>query len=243
MAKSLRAHGEHVDQFARAVPNMGRIGDLTRATMEMLRSNDWRDYSDATGAYHFLPGEFDYFLALQTVDAKDVARFYLTPDEKAEIAAAMDRTRSGEGDYRRPMQQVVSAHPHAASSLTQFWGKFGWETTRHPVGARALARARTGLTKEEHAKRERMKRLKQLRDGWRARVEHVVAAAEGFTREEIFAAIDALRTLARKAPTVIDERERWLSDAEHLNWSEAKCADHWGVSRDAARKRIATIGQ
>jgi hypothetical protein len=239
--KALTAHGEHVNKFARAVPNMGRIGDLTRSTLEMLRSNDWRDYTDATGIYHFLPGEFDYFLALQTVDAKDVARFYLSPDERVEVAAAMDRSRSGEDTYRRQLPEIVAAHPHAASSLTQFWDKFGWESARHPVGARALARAKTGLTKEEHAKRERVKRLKQLRDGWRVRVQQVVSAADGFTREEIFAAVDALRELARKAPTANDEREQWRADAEELGRSEAKCADRWGISRDAARKRLARI--
>ena len=235
---ALRAHGEHVHKFARAVPNMGRIGDLTRATLEMLRSNDWRDYTDATGVYHFRTGEFDYFLALQTVDAKDVARFYLTPDEKSEIAGAMDRTRTGEPEYRRTLAEMSEAHPHAARSLQQYWGRFGWETTRHPVGARALARAKTGLSKEEYAKRKRLKLLHQLRDGWRERVQKLVAAAEGLTREEIFVAIETLRHLARKAPRAANEYEQWREDAEELDWSQAKCADRWDVSRNDARIRL-----
>src|SRR5438093_9854088 len=108
-SKTLKTHGDHVLKFSRAVPNMGRLGDLTRATLDMLRSNDWRYYADATGAYHFLPGEFDYFLALQTVEARDVARFYLTPEERTNMAGAMDRTRNGEPRYRRALAEVIEA--------------------------------------------------------------------------------------------------------------------------------------
>ena len=92
-SKTLGIRGDHVHRFARAIPNLGRLGELTRAIVEMLRSNDWRDYSDATGVYHFEAGEFDYFLALQTVNAGDVARLYLTPEERTKIATAMDRAR------------------------------------------------------------------------------------------------------------------------------------------------------
>ena len=156
----------------------------------MLRSQDWRDYSDATGAYHFDEGEFDYFLSLQTVNARDVARLYLTPEERTELALAMDRSRTNEEKYRRPIEVVIAAHPHAGQSLTTHWERFGWQETKHPLGARAIARARTGVTPEEHAKQARMKRLRQLADGWRDRVARVRAAAEGLTREELLAAID-----------------------------------------------------
>jgi hypothetical protein len=185
---------------------MGRLGDLTRATIEMLRSGDWRDYSDATGVYHFLPGEFDYFLALQTVEMRDVARLYLTPEERVELATAMDRTRTGEAKYRRPFEAVTTAHGHAAQSLTSYWTRYGWAEGKFPLGARAIARARTGLSPEEHARATRTKRLRQLSDGWRDRVARVVAAADGFSREELLAAIDVLKQLAQKAPKLTDER-------------------------------------
>jgi hypothetical protein len=237
--KALRTHGDHVDQFARAVPNMGRIGDLTRAAMEMLRSKDWCHYSDATGAYHFLPGEFDYFLALQTVDARDVARFYLSADDRIEIAIAMDRARTGDEDYRRSLEEVVAAHPHAAQSLTDYWARFGWNGQRYPVGQRAILRARVGVSREEYEKRLRAKRLRQLGNGWRERVDQIVSAAEGFTREELLATIDALKQLAHKAPRL--GAPQWQRDATELEWSEVACAARWGVSRDAARKRLARL--
>jgi len=206
-SKALSRHGERVNQYARAVPNMGRLGDLTRETLEILRSNDWRDYSDATGTYHFLPGEFDYFLALQTVEARDIARLYLTPDERQELATAMDRTRSEEPKYRRSFDEVVAAHPHAAQSLKNHWERYAWHATKHPLGARAVLRARTGVSPEEHARQVRIKRLRQLADGWRERVARVRAAAEGLTREELLAAIDALKELARKAPKLSEKSE------------------------------------
>lgn len=205
-SKALRSHGEHVHRYARAVPNMGRIGDLTRATLELLRSEDWRQYSDATGAYQFLPGEFDYFLALQTVEARDVARFYLSVEDRAELATAMDRSRTAEAGYRRTREDVERDHPHAAKSLQEYWTRFGWDVARHPVGARALVRVKTGLTPEEHARRERQKRLRRLRDDWRERVARVVEAADGLTREEILAAVDALRQLAKKAPRLTEDQ-------------------------------------
>jgi len=219
-SKSSSTPGDHVNQFARAVPNMGRVGDLTRASLEMLRSKDWRDYRDATGAYRFLPGEFDYFLALQTVDARDVARFYLTTEDRVELATAMDRTRTDEPRYRRSLEAVTTAHPHAAQSLTTYWERYGWHDGKHPVGRRALARAQTGVTFEEHARQTRIKKLRQLSNGWRDRVARVVAAAEGFTREELLAAIEELKQLAQKAPklgqTSAAERMR-LSRLRHKN--------------------------
>jgi hypothetical protein len=240
-SKALRTHGENVLKFSRDVPNMGRLGDLTRATVDMLRSKDWRDYSDATGPYHFYPGEFDYFLALQTVNARDVARFYLTPEERTEIASAMDRSRTGESRYRRSILEVASAHPHAAQSLTMYWERYAWTETKYPVGARAIVRARTGVSREEHERQARIKRLRKLGDGWRDRVAQVVAAAEGFTREELLAAIEALRKLAQTAPKLVDERSQWRQDAEELNWSERACASRWRVTRDAARMRLSRL--
>jgi hypothetical protein len=202
MTPKLVAPGDHVSQFARAVPNMGRVGDLTRASLDMLRSKDWRAYSDATGAYHFLPGEFDYFLALQTVEARDVARFYLTVDDRIELAGAMDHTREGESRYRRSLAAIAEAHPHAAESLKLYWERYGWAKTKHPLGYRAHVRATDGVTFEERARQTRIQRLRQLSNGWRDRLARIVAAADGLTHDELMAAIEALKELAQKAPKI-----------------------------------------
>jgi len=206
-SKTLGMRGDHVHRFARAIPNLGRLGELTRAIVEMLDSNDWRDYSDATGVYHFEAGEFDYFLALQTVNARDVARLYLTPEERTKVATAMDRARTQEAQYRRPLEEIVAAHPHVAQNLATYWDRYGWNETKYPVGARAIVRARGGISPEEHARQARIKRLRQISDGWRDRVARVRAAAEGLTREELLVAIDALKDMAAKAPKLV-ERSR-----------------------------------
>jgi methylphosphotriester-DNA--protein-cysteine methyltransferase len=238
--KTLRDHGSHVLNFARAVPNMGRLGELTRAAVEMLRSKDWRDYRDATGAYHFYPGEFDYFLALQTVDARDVARFYVTSDERVELAGAMDRTRTGEARYRRSLEEVTTAHPHAAQSLTTYWNRYGWSDGKPPVSMRAIIQARTGVTPEEHARQARIKRLRQLRDDWKDRVARVVKAAEGLTRDELLAAIEQLKERAAAAKKSVNEQ--WRVDAEELEWSAKECAKRWGTSPEATRVRFLRLG-
>ena len=140
-ATDLKRNGARVLDFSRSVPNLGRLGELTEATVGMLQSKDWRDYSDAIGTYHWLPGEFDYFLALQTVDARDIARLYLTPDQRAELAGAMDRTRTGEARYRRTLDEVCTANPAAAQSLTVYSrpgmdgipdARPAWGARRHP---------------------------------------------------------------------------------------------------------------
>ncbi|HEY2435382.1 MAG TPA: hypothetical protein VGI12_22125, partial [Vicinamibacterales bacterium] len=100
-----------------------------------------------------------------------------------------------------------AANGHAAQSLVTYWDRYGWEGKRTPVGARAITVARTGMTPEQHARQARVKRLKELSRGWRDRVARVVDAADGFSREELFAAIDALRELARKAPRLSDAAE------------------------------------
>ena len=66
--------------------------------------------------------------------------------------------------------------------------------------------SKTGVSPEEHARQPRMKRLRQLSSGWRDRVARVVAAADGFSPEELMAAIDALKQLAKKAPRLSDEK-------------------------------------
>ena len=94
-------------------------------------------------------------------------------------------------------------HPHIAHNLTTYWDRYGWNKTKYPVGARAIRRARGGLSPEEHARHARIKGLRQLKEGWRDRIARVRSAAEGLTREELLVAIDALKKMAQKAPKLI----------------------------------------
>jgi hypothetical protein len=58
-------------------------------------------YQTATGPYRWLPGEFDHFLAVHHVEARDLPRLFLTPDKRRALAAAMDRTRTGDKPCRK----------------------------------------------------------------------------------------------------------------------------------------------
>jgi hypothetical protein len=188
----LRQHGKQVNDFARKAPNMGRLGDLTSATLEMLKSQNWRDYSDATGVYHFLPSEFDYFLALQTIEARDVARLYLTKDDRVALAAAMDHQAAS--SRRRSLDVLLKAHPHAAQSLTTYWERYGWAQT-YPMGHRATIRARYNKTREARTERRRINRLGRTSTEWRTRVNRVVVAAKGLSDDELRIAIARLTHL------------------------------------------------
>jgi hypothetical protein len=67
-----------------------------------------------------------------------VARLYLSPEERTDIASAMDRTRTGEPRYRRALVEVVAAHPHAAQSLMFAVNPASPGPENHPKGWHAL---------------------------------------------------------------------------------------------------------
>lgn len=225
-AHVLDTHGARVGQFARSVPNLGMLGQLTRAVVDIFRSNVWRDYRDGGGTYHFQPGEFDYFLASHSVNARDVARLYLTPEERAELASAMDRQRAGEARYRRSIAEVSEANPFT-DLMTLYWERYGWAEHPYPVGKRAIVRAEKGVSLEERARQTRIKRLRQLNNGWRDRLARVIAAAEGFTREELLAASDALKERARTAPKLAQSNK---PSAVRMRRSRARKRRNLGVT-------------
>ena len=232
---TLKAHSEHVHRFARQIPNLGRIGELTRAILDMFHSGDWRAFADALGQYQFRPGEFDYFLALQSVDARDVTRLY--PEAKLEIAPAMDSNRQ-DRRYRRTLEAVADAHPHARELLLEHWTRYAWGTIATPVGTRALVRARAGKTFEARARDARLDRLKESRNGWRDRIDRVLAAADKLNRDELLEVIDELKKLTRLRKTNSDA---WRKDAQELRWSPADCAARWKVSKTAAQSRLGRL--
>jgi hypothetical protein len=240
--KALRLHGEQVDRFARAVPNMGRLGELTHATMAMLRSANWRHYRDATGVYQFQPGEFDYFLALQAVDAHDVARFYVTPDERSELASAMDRSRTGQTRYRRSLDAVIAAHPHAADSLTASWSRHGWTEGKHPVGSRAITRAKIGLTFEKRAQERRRRTVRDRRAHLDHLVESIVRRTSNAT--EIRYVIDELRKrTGQRDGRPPGNHEQWARDLATFQGNEKALAKHWGITLISVKKRKSILNR
>ena len=235
-ASTLTAHGAAVNAFGRHVHNLGRMGDLTAMILEMLHSEAWRRYRTATGTYRWLPGEFDYFLAVHDVDARDLPRLFLTPEKRAELAKAMDRTRVDDPHYRRSLDAAASANG-TRHGLLEKWTTYHW-APGDPIGPRVRSRIKTGVTFEESARARREVRLRS--NGSWTRIQAVIRAAANLSDDEIRAVVDALRDRLKPgrpvgtAPTT----EAWRRVAEKLEWSPMKCAAHWNIQVDAAKKRL-----
>ena len=246
MKPTLQAHGAHVLKFGRMVPNLGRIGELTTAILEMLRSQDWRDYADSTGEYHFLPGEFDYFLAEHAVAASDIPRLYLLVDkehdEKKELLAAMDSSQKDNPKYRRTVTAVMQAHPK--SSLASNWTLYGWDKTKHPVGVRATVRIRTGVTYEKRARQHRQRELKDRRGELDRTVETLV---QRFDEAALRYIVDGLREHLAKvrksgnAGRPAKDHDQWARDAKRLKGNAKELAKLWGSSKATTYKRLSLI--
>lgn len=106
----LDLHGREVHAFSTRMANLG-YAEMADLLMAMLKSEAWRSFTDGTGTYAFLPGEFDYFLTQQGVRQKDVMNGVADLDRKAELEAAMDERRTGEENYRRPILQARTENP------------------------------------------------------------------------------------------------------------------------------------
>jgi len=69
------------------------------------------DFKDNLGVYHFLPGEFDYFLSQCGVKRDDVVHGIRDIKFKAQLDKAMDERKTGTDEYRRSIEQVRAENP------------------------------------------------------------------------------------------------------------------------------------
>jgi hypothetical protein len=99
---SLDRNGRQVHWFNSQMANPGaaRRSDLL---LSMLDSQAWREFTDVVGTHRFLPGEFDYFLAQQGLVREHLMQGLHDISAKARLEAAMDKRRTGEHGYRRPV--------------------------------------------------------------------------------------------------------------------------------------------
>jgi hypothetical protein len=54
----------------------------------------------------------------------------LLDEQPAQLAASMNRTRTGEAQYRRTLDEVCTTNPAAAQFFTMYWGRYGWDSGR-----------------------------------------------------------------------------------------------------------------
>jgi hypothetical protein len=83
----------------------------TELVVAMLDSQAWREFTDTVGTYRFLPGEFDYFLALQGLAREQIMHGVRDIHATARLVAAMDERRTGERGYRRPVLLARRQNP------------------------------------------------------------------------------------------------------------------------------------
>lgn len=107
---NLELNGRQVHAFMIQASNLGfaRLADLLN---EMLRSNAWREFKDGLGTFNFLPGEFDYFLTQRGINRDDVIHGVRDLEVKAKLEKAMDERKTGESNYRRPIEQARAENP------------------------------------------------------------------------------------------------------------------------------------
>ena len=160
----------------------------------------------------------------------------------------MDKTV--DSDRRRPLAEAATAwHSPTGESLLDRAKQLGWLRDNgvmraSPIPERARAQAKHGMTLDEHARESRRQRIPAAR-----RRELDAIARQTLTEiaddTERRYLIDRLaRNGAAGRPAASDaELERWRVDAERLAWKAPALAERWGVTRDAAYKRIKRLRQ
>jgi hypothetical protein len=182
--------------------NASRLATYVDTVVDVYESGAWRRYTDATGrADEWRPSEFDYFLIACGAQYSDVQRLLTWDKARAvDLAAAME---SDDSTARRTLEEVsASWQSPTGVPLSQLAGGQGWTKPSGklrvpPAPQRARARARHGLTMDEHARQMRENKIPENR---RAALEQVAAklVAESDGDLEIRYVIDVLRGSLRR---------------------------------------------
>jgi hypothetical protein len=154
-------HGRRVARFATELRNASRLGAYADAIVSMYQSGEWRDYTTASGHESWRECEFDYFLISCDAAHSDLQRILSWDTAKAaNIAGAME---SDDPCKRRPLDEAAGSWPSpTGASLIELAARNGWTNSRGelrtaPVPARARAKLKYGVTKDEHARQQREK--------------------------------------------------------------------------------------
>ena len=190
-----------VSRFMSDLRNASRLATYVDTVVDVYESGAWRSYTDATGrSDEWLPCEFDYFLIACGAQYSEVQRLLTWDKARAvDLAAAME---SDDAAARRPLEdasaswQSPTGVPLAALAGGQGWTKASGQLRVPPAPPRARARARHGLTMDEHARQARESKIPERRRAELDQLaENVVAASDGDI--ELRYVIDALRAALR----------------------------------------------
>jgi hypothetical protein len=157
-----------VSQFMSDLRNVSRLGAYVDTVVDVYESGAWREYTDATGrSDQWREAEFDYFLIACGAQYGEVQRLLTWDRARAvELASAME---SEDPACRRPLPEASAQWSSpTGTSLVELADRQGWtrgngQLRVAPAPQRARARARTGLTMDEHARQTRARRLEPKR--------------------------------------------------------------------------------
>ena len=196
--------GDQVLRFMSEARNLSRLGELTDEVVAIAQSGAWRRYRTAVGHDEWRECEFDYFLIACDLRHEDVGRVVAYTREGASLAPLMDR--DAERRKRRTLDDAATAwHAPVPETLIERAQRLGWtlnETSEHlraaPLPARVRARQAHGMTKDEHARRTRIRQLPVAR---RRELDDLVVhmRAEFADDTERLYVIDQLRRLSKRS--------------------------------------------
>jgi hypothetical protein len=191
-----------VAQFVSDLRNASRLAAYVDTVVDIYETGAWRRYTDATGrSDEWRQCEFDYFLIACGAEYSDVQRLLAWDKARAvDLAAAME---SDDATARRPLEDASAAWQSPTGlRLDELASNHGWTRTSGqlkvpPAPDRARARARTGLTKDEHARQVREARIAAPR---REQLEHVATSVVGDVESELELryVVDVLRDQLRR---------------------------------------------
>ena len=250
MAKStnnpfLDEAGEQVVHFTGDVRTLGKLGELRGKIIEMAESGAWRRYRTAVGVDEWLECEFDYFLISCDLEYDDVYRAIAHAKAGDATRDMMDPQAGPE--KRRSLEEAAAAwHAPVPETLVEraarlHWTKTGGELRVPPLSDRQRRKQQDGITREEHERRERAKRLSAKRrrelDALARETRKAVA-----DEQEVRYLIDQLAKLsARPAGRPKGDHEQWARDVDELDGDTKALAGRWGIGERAARKRLAEL--
>lgn len=197
-----------VSRFMSDLRNASRLATYVDTVVDVYESGAWRSYTDATGrSDKWRPSEFDYFLIACGAQYSEVQRLLTWDKARAvDLAAAME---SDDTAARRTLADASASwqSPTGVPLLDlaggQGWTKASGQLRVPPAPQRARARARHGLTMDEHARQARESKIAQ---GRRSELDqlaaNVVAASDGDL--ELRYLIDVLRDGLRRGQPRVD---------------------------------------
>lgn len=198
MSEFLDKNGKKVHAFALDMQNLG-FQRMAEKLVSMLDDGAWQEFTDGTGPYRFLPGEFDYFLTQQGVTRDDVMNGIRDVEMKARIEEVMDERRTGDDDYRRRLLEARKDNPKRPGRPIEPFGLTKAEA-KALVGGRGVAAAphRAALGDAVRRWRNTQGRTTRRPSQVLPRSERLFRSAKGLPNGELADLVDRLKEELRQ---------------------------------------------